>query len=235
MNVTTVRQELAALYRAIDICGWSDTIYTHISARIPGTDTILLNYYGLLNEEICASNLVEVPLHGEPSNDVNLVGYNIHKEIHIARPDVNYIIHAHSPDVIAVGCQQQGLLPLTQHAVFISQSLSYHDYRGIVYRHGDSKKMAEDLGNNKCMLLKNHGSIVVGATAASAFFYQYMLDKSCKVQVKAGSAGISPIPMDTVDISNNYSGNYLPRQSSTQLLWDAMLRKLNKLCPGYDR
>jgi ribulose-5-phosphate 4-epimerase/fuculose-1-phosphate aldolase len=237
MDERAVRRTLAALYRIIDMCGWTDFIYTHVSARIPGTDYILLNKFGLLYEEICASNLIKVSLSTLDSSEVNAVGYNIHSAIHNARPSVNYVIHTHIPDIVAVSSQQSGLLPITQHSLFVINSLSYHDYEGIVYQEDEGQLMANDLSTNKCMLLKNHGSIVVGDTVESAFFHQYMLTAACTAQVKAQSNNINLVSNDTINRTLAYNGSSanVPRQHSSPMLWEAMIRKLNKLNTDYDK
>ena len=234
MTEWEVRCSLAALYRIIDICGWADSIYTHISARIPGTDFILLNQYGLLNEEITASNLVKVPLSELATYDVNIVGYNIHSAIHNARPSVNFIIHTHSPDIVAVSSQKSGLLPIAQQSVFIMNTLSYHTYEGIFFWEEEKAQLLSDLGDTRCMLLRNHGSIVVGDSAESVFFYQYMLDAACKIQIKSGIDNVNLISNEAINRTISYTGGSVPKQKSTPLLWNAMLRKLNKINPGYN-
>src|SRR5258708_10060870 len=96
------RVDLAACYRLVDAFGMTDLIYNHITYRIPGTDHLLINLYGLLYKEITASSLVRIDVEGnilwKPETDygINKSGYVIHGAIHKARKDVTCIIHTHT-------------------------------------------------------------------------------------------------------------------------------------------
>jgi len=130
------RVDLAACYRLVAHFGWGDLIFTHISARVPGPEHhLLINPYGLMFDEITASSLVKVDLDGNqvsPSPyDINPAGFTIHSAVHAAREDANCVLHVHSINGVAVLAQAGGVLPLSQHSIFVLASLGYHDYEGV--------------------------------------------------------------------------------------------------------
>src|SRR6187401_3064192 len=119
----SVRTDLAAAYRAVALYGWDDLVFTHISARVPGPGHhFLINPYGMMFEEITASSLVKIDLEGrkvmESPFDINPAGFTIHSAVHEARDDAHCVIHLHTRDGVAVSCQKQGLLPISQHSLF---------------------------------------------------------------------------------------------------------------------
>ena len=165
------RVELAALYRLVALHGWDDMIYTHISARIPGPDHhFLINPYGMFFEEITASSLVKIDLDGKILQEtpyfINPAGFTIHSAIHAAREDARYVMHLHSDQGVAVAAQKEGLLPLSQHALIVLPRLAYHDYEGIALNLDERERLVHDIGDKTLMLLRNHGTLSVGATAA---------------------------------------------------------------------
>src|SRR5436309_10276598 len=188
------RVNLAACYRLVALYGWDDLIYTHISARIPGPDHhFLINPYGLLFEEITASSLVKIDLDGnilqETPYFINPAGFTIHSAIHANREDAHFVMHLHSDDGVAVAAQASGLLPLSQHALIVLPRLAYHDYEGIALNHDERERLVADIGDKTLMLLRNHGSLSVGETAADCWVGMYYLERSCSMQVKALSGG----------------------------------------------
>ncbi|WP_293904344.1 class II aldolase/adducin family protein [Phenylobacterium sp.] len=232
------RVDLAALYRLVALYGWDDLIYTHISARIPGPEHhFLINPYGLLFEEITASSLVKIDLDGNVLQEtpyfINPAGFTIHSAIHAAREDARFVMHLHSDDGVAVAAQQGGLLPLTQHSLIALPRLAYHDYEGIALNHDERERLVADLGDKTLMLLKNHGTLSVGETAANCWVGMYYLERSCTMQVKAMSGG-----RDNVLIAPEASQAEVRSQVAGGvgggLAWPACLRKLDRALPGYD-
>src|SRR5579871_1877404 len=197
-----VRVDLAALYRLVAREGWDDMIYTHISARIPGPEHhFLLNPYGYFFEEITASSLVKVDLEGNVLTDtpyfVNAAGFTIHSAIHAARDDALFVMHLHTNHGCAVAAQQDGLLPLTQHGLITLPRLAYHDYEGIALNLDERERLVADLGDKSVMLLRNHGTLALGPTAADAWSRMFILEKACRQQIlalSAGRAGVLPVP-----------------------------------------
>lgn len=133
------RVDLAAAYQLAAIFKWTDLIYTHFSARVPGSEDFLINAYGLMFDEITASNLVRIDEHGKVVDDPLDLGYNeagfvIHGCVHAARPEINCVIHTHTRAGVAVSAMNCGLLPISQHAMRVQQQCQYHDYEGIADR-----------------------------------------------------------------------------------------------------
>jgi len=178
------RVDLAACYRLAAHFRMTDMIYTHISARVPGPEHhFLINAFGLLWDEITASTLVKVTLDGETVDDptgsgINRAGYVIHSAIHRARPDVNCVIHTHTAAGIAVSAQDQGLLPVSQHAMRFTDKLAYHDYEGLALDLDEQQRLVRDLGDRKAMILRNHGLLTCGSSIYEAFDLMYYLERA---------------------------------------------------------
>src|SRR5436190_6791198 len=161
------RVDLAAAYRLVALYGWDDLIFTHISSRVPGDDHhFLLNPYGMMFEEVTASSLLKIDLHGNKVMDsprfVNPAGFTIHSAVHEAREDALCVMHLHTRNGIAVSAQWNGLLPLSQQAMFALGSLAYHDYEGLALDENEKPRLVADFGNKKSLILRNHGLLTVG-------------------------------------------------------------------------
>ena len=234
------RVDLAALYRLVAAYGWSDMIFTHISARAPGPEHhFLINPYGMLFEEITASSLVKVDLDGHivapTSHFINPAGFTIHSAIHAAREDAMFVIHVHSDAGVAVSAQAEGLLPLTQHALAVIPQLAYHDYEGIALNLDERARIVADLGQKSLLLLRNHGTLAVGPTAGAAFVSLFFLERACQQQVLALSAGRDRVLMAPQaaqdEVRQQVAGG--PGMAGG-LAWPGLLRKLDRELPGYD-
>jgi ribulose-5-phosphate 4-epimerase/fuculose-1-phosphate aldolase len=233
------RVDLAACYRLIAHFGWDDLVFTHISARVPGTHDFLINPYGLMFDEVTASNLVRVDLAGNKTlatpYEINPAGYTIHSAIHEAREDAGCVLHLHTMAGIAVSAQKQGLLPISQQATFIAISLSYHDYEGLALDPDEKARLQADLGHTHYMILRNHGLLTVGRTVSDAFMAMFSLQRACEIQVMAQAAGhdqLIPIPQAVLDTVPEYM-RLVTRGAGTGIVWPALLRKMDRLDPGY--
>ena len=232
------RVDLAALYRLVALYGWDDLIYTHISARIPGPEHhFLINPYGLLFEEITASSLVKIDLDGNILQDtpyfINPAGFTIHSAIHAAREDARFVMHLHSNDGVAVAAQKEGLLPLSQHALIVLPRLAYHDYEGIALNHDERERLVADIGDKNLMLLRNHGTLAVGDTAANCWVSMYYLERACTMQVQAMAAGRENLLM-APEAAQAEVRSQVSRGIGGALAWPGSLRKLDRQLPGYD-
>lgn len=232
------RVDLAALYRLVALHGWDDAVYTHISARIPGPEHhFLINPYGLYFGEITASSLVKIDLDGnilqETPYFINPAGFTIHSAVHAAREDAMYVMHLHTDQGVAVSAQKEGLLPLTQHALIVRPMLAYHDYEGIALNLDERERLVADLGDKHVMLLRNHGTLSVGATAGDCWNRMFFLERACKQQIMALSAG-----RENVLIAPEAAQAEVQSQTSRGigggLAWPGALRKLDRELPGYD-
>jgi ribulose-5-phosphate 4-epimerase/fuculose-1-phosphate aldolase len=194
------RIELAMLCRLTAHFRMTDTIYTHISLRVPGQpECFLLNAFGLLYEEVTASNLLKVAEDGTILEDaaghgINNAGFIIHGAIHAARPEVNCVLHTHTTAGTAVSALQGGLLPLSQQAQYFYGRIGYHDHEGVAADMDERARLVADIGDHKAMILRNHGLLTAGRDAGEAFWLMLMLERACQVQVAAQSAG-GPLTM----------------------------------------
>ncbi|MFW2589789.1 class II aldolase/adducin family protein [Sagittula sp. SSi028] len=244
--VSEIRRDLAAAYRLIALWGMDDSIYTHISARLPdgpeGEKRFLLNPYGLAFDEVCASNLVTVDETGAVIDDpfgagVNAAGFTIHSAVHMARHDAVCVLHNHTVAGVAVSSIEEGLLSLNQWSAQFHNRIAYHDYEGIALDLSERERIVADLGARNIMLLRNHGTLVLGRSVAEAAIYALNLERSCQAQVAAYSMGLTPrvLPDDIAEhTAQQYEKGYdSVERSGKNPEWDAMLRKLDREMPGW--
>lgn len=231
------RVDLAACYRLVADARWGDLIYTHISARIPGTDEYLINPFGLTFEEVTASNLVKVDLDGNILDDskytINPAGFTIHSAIHEVRHDAQCVIHLHTKATISVASLQGGLQPWSQYAMFSLSSMSYHEYEGLAVNADEKKRLQDDLASNNHMLLHNHGGLTLGPTVGDAFMRFYDLQRACEIQMDLLQANQSVIEIPQAIVDGIYAQANVVHSGQTggQKAWPAMLRKAYKLDP----
>jgi ribulose-5-phosphate 4-epimerase/fuculose-1-phosphate aldolase len=233
------RCDLAALYRLVAHFRMTDLIDTHITARVPGSGHhFLINRYGVLFDEMRASDLVKIDRDGrvveaEAGSDparyrVNAAGFTIHSAVHTARPDLRYVIHTHTAAGSAVSAQKQGLLPISQHALKFYGCLAYHGYEGIALDLGERERLVADLGTCNAMILRNHGLLAAGVSVATAFQEIYFLERACQIQVQAlaGNAELN-VPPEAVC---RLTASQFQRDDSegiAQLAWEAALRLID--------
>ncbi len=236
-----IRVDLAAAYRLVALYGWDDLIFTHLSARVPGPEHhFLINPYQLMFEEITASSLVKIDVEGKPVMPTpymtNAAGFTIHSAIHMARDDAHAVIHLHTPSGQAVAAQAEGLMPLTQTAMVIRDSVVYHEYEGIATDLDERERLVADLGTKDAMILRNHGTLTVGKTVGGAFLKMYYLERACDAQVKALSAGRDGLynpPQGTPEKVAGQAGSAGLEMIAGMLAWPALLRKLDRVDPGF--
>jgi ribulose-5-phosphate 4-epimerase/fuculose-1-phosphate aldolase len=188
------REELAAFYRICHMFGWTELIYNHITARVPGPERhFLINQFGLMYNEITASNLVKIDVDGcvvDGSNArVNAPGFTIHSAIHMAREDACYIVHTHTTEGVTVACSEHGLSPHNFYGAQLHGQVAYHDFEGISLDLGERERLVRSLGEKDYMVLRHHGLLACGETAAAAFFRMYQLQRACEVQVNTMNIG----------------------------------------------
>lgn len=231
------RLDLAALYRLVAHFGWTDTIYTHISMRVPAENRFLVNPFGYLYEEVTASSLVKVSVEGEVIDDptgfgINLAGFVIHGAVHKARHDVNSVLHTHTRAGVAVSAQADGLLPISQHAACLMRRTAYHDAEGVAIRFDEQERLAHSLGQKPLLILRNHGLLIAGRNPGETFYLTSLLERACEAQVDALGSGtpvtkLSDAAIEESDkVLNAADGDYSRD-------WAAMLRLLDRVAPDY--
>jgi ribulose-5-phosphate 4-epimerase/fuculose-1-phosphate aldolase len=237
-----IRCDLAALYRLVAHFRMTDLIYTHISARLPGPQRhFLINQYGVLFHEMRASDLVKIDIDGniveQPNREsrvVNPAGFTIHSAVHQAREDLHFVVHTHSAAGMAVSAQKDGLLPITQIALKFYGRLAYHDYEGIALDLGERERLVRDLGPHNAMILRNHGVLVGGPTAAQTFNWVYFLERACQAQIAALAGGVPLVyPPEEVRRRTEKQANPDGYSHHQELAWEASLRLIEKDPPDY--
>jgi ribulose-5-phosphate 4-epimerase/fuculose-1-phosphate aldolase len=233
-----LRVELAACYRLVALYGWTDLVFTHISARVPGPEHhFLINPYGLMFDEITASSLVKVDQDCNKIIDspfpVNPAGFTIHSCIHQGREDVGCVLHTHSRAGVAVSAQKCGLLPISQQSTFILPQLAYHDYEGLAVRDDEKPRLQTDLGRKNFLMLRNHGLLVVGKDVPDAFLNMYFFEAACRIQIDAQCGGeltyVNPKILEGVAQAMQAAS----AGQGTKIAWPALLRKVERADPGY--
>jgi len=229
------RVDLAACYRLIADFGFSDLVFNHVTARVPGTEgEFLINPYGLMFDEITASSLLRVDAEGTVLHDtpfyINPAGYVIHSAVHAARHDVACVIHTHSLNGVAVSAQEGGLLPLSQQSTFILPSLGYHAYEGVALRDDEKARLVADLSDNSFLMLHNHGLLTVGETVADAFMWLYTFETACAIQVRAqaGGGGLRMIGPEILSSAREFS-RAATKGLGGGIAWPALLRRLDRM------
>ena len=233
-----LRCDLAACYRLVAAYGWSDLVFTHVSARIPGPEHhFLINPYGLMFDEITASSLVKVDRHcnklSESPFPVNPAGFVIHSAIHAVRDDAGCVLHTHSRAGVAVSAQKCGVLPISQQSTFVLSSLGYHDYEGVALRDDEKPRLQADLGTANYLMLRNHGLLTVGRTIPDAFLHMYTFENTCHIQIDAQAGGelvqVNPAILQGLSqvMKTATAG------MGANLAWPALLRKLDRMDPSY--
>lgn len=237
------RIDLAACYRLVEHYGMADMMANHISSRVPGEDNaFLINPYGMMYEEITASSLIKVDLDGtilakpdfgDLGYGINKAGYVIHSAVHRARHEVDCVIHTHSWASMAVASLDCGLLPLTQTAMRFLK-IGYHDYQGVVLDLDEQASLLQDLGQGEALILRNHGALTVGRTVGEAFNWMHRLELACRAQLAAMATG-APLRAVSPAVLEETWNNYQPgtRRPYGVMEWPALLRKLDRIDPGF--
>jgi ribulose-5-phosphate 4-epimerase/fuculose-1-phosphate aldolase len=239
-----VRVDLAACYRLVAHFGWDDLILTHNSARVPGEpDHMLINPMGLMFNEVTASNILKVDFDGnlvEPSEyEPIYAGVVIHGAIYLGRPDVEVVIHTHTEADIAVGVQEDGLLPLSQWAMRFHHRLGYHDYEGVSLDMDERTRLQQSIGNHPVLVLRNHGLLATGRNVAEAFSYTYHFERAAEAQLKAqaASAAGARLVFPSEETCEKQAAQFANAGNTPRLggqrEWPALLRLCDRLDPGF--
>ncbi len=237
-----LRVDLAACYRLVALYGWSDLVFTHISAKLPESVSgdqhqFLINPYGLMFDEITASSLVKVDMQCnkliESPYPVNPAGFVIHSAVHEARPDAGCVLHTHTRAGVGVSAQKCGVLPISQQSTFVLASLAYHTYEGVAFRDDEKPRLQADLGNANFLMLRNHGLLTVGRSIADAFLAMYTFENTCRIQIDAQAGGelteVDPrIVAGTREAMRVQTGGL-----GGSFAWPALIRKVDRVDPSY--
>ena len=234
-----LRLDLAAAYRLVALHGWSDLVFTHISARIPGPEHhFLINPYGMMFDEITASSLVKVDQDCNKLSDspfpVNPAGFTIHSAIHAAREDAGCVLHTHTRAGVGVAAQRDGVLPISQQSTFVLASLAYHAYEGVAFREEEKPRLQADLGERNFLMLRNHGLLTVGRTIADAFLHMYLFESTCQIQLAAQSGGAVLTEVNPQIVQGvAHAMKVQTGGMGGAFVWPALIRKLDRTDTGW--
>jgi len=245
-----LRCQLAATYRLCALYGWTDLVFTHISARLPDEANdkgemehrFLINPYGVMFDEMTASALVKIDMNGKVCQEtpyfINPAGFTIHSAVHAAREDAGCVIHVHTPYGMAVSAQKKGLRRYTQMSMQVHDDLAYHDYEGIALELEERDRIVANLGTKSLLMLRNHGTLTLGKTCGVAFLRMYFLENACKAQIFAQSVGgeehliEEPVEMGA-RVYQQGAAAFIPGMGDN-LVWPGLMRKLHRSNPGHD-
>ncbi|VAS27855.1 ribulose-5-phosphate 4-epimerase related epimerase / aldolase [Klebsiella pneumoniae] len=219
--------------------GWEDTLYTHFSVRLPGDGEprFLINPFGMMFDEVTASNLIVVDMQGKVvagDAPANSAGFTIHSAVHMAREDAHCVIHTHTLPGMAVAACEDGLLQLNQISTEFYQRVGYHPYEGVAFDLDERARIQRSLGNNIAMILQSHGLLSVGRTVADAFYIMYYLNRACEIQMAAAQlAALSPIHTIAPHLSQHACEQLMGVEHERQQVWQAWLRRLDRLDTSY--
>lgn len=232
------RVDLAAAHRLVDIYGWSNLIYNHVTLRVPDQpEYFLVKPHKLMFDEVRASNLLKLRLDGKmltEDENVNTAGFTIHTAILNARPDLNCTAHVHTAAGMAMSAHAKGLLPLNQGSMRFYNRISYHDYEGLSKDLDERERLARDLGpKNKVMIMRNHGLLTAGSSVVEALTSMLYLVTSCKTQLMLEAAGApllipSPEVCERAALQWESISDFGPRDE-----WPAYLRIADRVDPSY--
>ena len=231
-----LRLELAACYRLTDWMGWTELIYNHITARVPGTGVdkhFLINPFGLHYSEVTASNLMKIDLEGNKLEDsphpILLAGFIIHSAIHAARDDAHCIMHTHTTAGMAVSCKQDGLRADNFYSVMLNGKVAYHDFEGVTTDTGEQARIVASLGNRNQLIFRNHGLLSIGSNVADMFFAHWRLNRACEIQLATDSltGAVQPVPADVLASTpaRMRAASQVGNQGNPAMVFEAMLRK----------
>jgi len=234
-----LRLQLAAAFRIGHHLGWNVDTLNHITLRVPGNNTFLMNPQGLGWDEITASSLVTLDFKGNLLSHSGLkvpsVGYNFHSGILAARPDINCVMHVHEAIGTVLSAVEQPLIIITQGGCRLYQEVGYHAFEGLAQEEEEVPRILADLGQKHTLIMLNHGQLSVGATLGEAFGFMRALIDECTIQVKAMTTGakLRAIPDElqahTKAQLANFWGNG-PREDHSWAYW---LRLAERLDPSY--
>ena len=238
-----VRVDLAAAYRLAALNGWDDTVYTHLSAIVPGEPgTYLINAFGLGFDEVRASDLVKVDAAGQvidgSGRAVNPTGFTIHGAVHAARPDAECVIHLHAPWGVALSMLPGGLLPTSQWAMRLHGRLGRHRYEGLALGAEEQRRLVANLGSLDGLILDNHGTLTVGRSVAEAFLLMHILERAAAAQLRAAAAASAlggELAIASDELAERSYRQWVGDGSEWDgdLEWPALLRRVDRLAPGF--
>ena len=238
-----VRIELAACYRVFALLGWTEMIYNHITLRLPdsvtgGQKQFLINPFGLHYSEVTAGNLLKIDLQGNKLDEsrwhVNPAGFTVHAAIHDNLPEAHCVMHTHTTNGLAVACSQVGLAQNNFYSAQLHGMVAYHDFEGITVHADETPRLLQNIGTRPVVILRNHGLLAWGRTLPLAFVRLWTLQRACDVQVAQAALGPAiPVPLHVAEKTVQDSFQWDTRFGAGQDVFDALVRQVDRIDPGY--
>jgi ribulose-5-phosphate 4-epimerase/fuculose-1-phosphate aldolase len=230
------RVRLAAAYRVFDHLGWSESIFNHITMRVPGPEPVfLINPFGLMYREVKASNLVAVDLEGQPvrpaDHPINRAGFVIHSAIHGHLAQAHCVMHTHTTTGSAVACLEAGLSHHTFYGSLLNGHVAYHDFEGVTIDPAEKERLLASIGSQRLLILRNHGLLSWGETVEEAWLSLWTLQRACDIQIAAASAG--PLRKVADSVLAQTRGSARAEPAVARAAFDAMVRAVDKVDPSY--
>ncbi|NBA94263.1 class II aldolase/adducin family protein [Pseudomonas sp. R5(2019)] len=228
-----LRVQLAHCYHLVDFFGWTETIFNHISARLPGpAHHYLVNPFGQNYTEVTPANLLKVDLDGnklEPSPfDANPAGFALHSAVHGARHDIQCVIHTHTTPISAIVQKKAGFDHHNFYGAQLYGRIGYHTFEGITLFDDEKARMIDSLGDKHILVLRNHGIAVGESSIAKAFFLLWTVQRAAEIQCQAGALGgeDNPLPEDISAKCADLTAMLIRESGFAIKFFDAMVRKL---------
>jgi ribulose-5-phosphate 4-epimerase/fuculose-1-phosphate aldolase len=235
----SLRVQLAATYRILDMMGWTELIYNHISLRVPGPEVhFLINPFGLHYSEVTASNLLKIDLHGniigESRWPFNPAGFTPHATIHANIPDAHCVMHTHTTAGMGVACLEEGLSPSNFYSAQLHGKLAYHDFEGITVHADEGPRLLKSIGDKPAVILRNHGLLAWGDSIPRTFAVLWLLQRACEIQLATQAMGLPrPISDEIQRKCTADSLQFNARFGAGQDVFDALVRKLDRIDTSY--
>ncbi len=232
-----IRCELAAVYHVNEHLGWTDTINTHMTVRVPGEPNhFLINNYGDMFDEVTASSLVKMDMEGNvltPGGRFNNAGFTIHSGVYKARPDANCVLHTHTRAGAAVSLLKNGLRPISQDVLGVYDEIAYHTY-GVPASVEECEELAKSCAHGSCVVLENHGLLTFGDTVHGAMMRMWSLERACELEVLARQMGEEPVAISNYVIQKAAERGKKRRTTNEYGLneWKGLVRQVER--KGFD-
>jgi ribulose-5-phosphate 4-epimerase/fuculose-1-phosphate aldolase len=235
-----LRVELAAAFRVAHHLGWNKDTLNHITLRLPGSDSFLMNPLGLGWDEITASSLATSDYAGKVSSHSGVklapAGFNFHSGILKARPDLNCVMHVHEAAGTVIGSLEDGLLVFNQSGCLLHGEVGYHAFEGLARVEDEVPRILRDLGTKHALIMTNHGLLSVGASVGEAFGWMRALIDACALQERAMATGgkLKPLPAELQALTKSQmsGGRNGPREDHSWAYWKRLAERLD---PGFAR
>jgi ribulose-5-phosphate 4-epimerase/fuculose-1-phosphate aldolase len=229
MSIKELKENLAYSCNILANEGHWDNILGHVTVRIPNTNKALMKPHGFGFEEIRPQHIITVDIETGKKIEGKYERHSevfIHTEILKARPDIDSVVHTHPPYAIAFGSLRQPLRPISHEGSIWHDGLPLFDYTTALIRTPElGAEVAKSLGKARGVLMKNHGSTVVGESVAAATLYAVFLERACRVQLLATASG-EPSWTSDEEAVVKYGQIYTPHRLGS--MWEYFVRRAHK-------